>query len=180
MKYIFVSGGVISGIGKGIATASIGLLLKAAGFKVVPVKMDPYLNVDAGTMNPLAHGETFVLDDGRETDQDLGHYERYLNESLTSSSINTQGSIYLSVIQKEKIFTVLTSLHAEVSETRSWNEAEFTAGGIDTNDVKEQTLESKLIPGLYLAGEILDVDGDVGGFNLSWAWASGYVAGKLK
>jgi CTP synthase len=102
MKYIFVSGGVISGIGKGIATASIGLLLKAAGFKVVPVKMDPYLNVDAGTMNPLAHGETFVLDDGRETDQDLGHYERYLNESLTSSSINTQGSIYLSVIQKER------------------------------------------------------------------------------
>jgi CTP synthase len=102
MKYIFVSGGVISGIGKGIATASIGLLLKAAGFKVVPVKMDPYLNVDAGTMNPLAHGETFVLDDGRETDQDLGHYERYLNESLTSSSINTQGSIYLSVIQRER------------------------------------------------------------------------------
>jgi CTP synthase len=95
MKYIFVSGGVISGIGKGIATASIGLLLKSAGFKVVPVKMDPYLNVDAGTMNPLAHGETFVLDDGRETDQDLGHYERYLNESLTSSSINTQGSINL-------------------------------------------------------------------------------------
>ncbi len=86
----------------------------------------------------------------------------------------------LSVTQKEKIFTVLTSLLVEVSETRSWNEAEFTAGGIDTNDVKEQTLESKLIPGLYLAGEILDVDGDVGGFNLSWAWASGYVAGKLK
>lgn len=102
MKYIFVSGGVISGIGKGIATASIGLLLKAAGFKVVPIKMDPYLNVDAGTMNPLAHGETFVLDDGRETDQDLGHYERFLNESLTSSSINTQGSIYLSVIQRER------------------------------------------------------------------------------
>ena len=86
----------------------------------------------------------------------------------------------LSVTQKEKIFSVLTSLHVEVSETRSWNEAEFTAGGIDINDVKEQTLESKLIPGLYLAGEILDVDGDVGGFNLSWAWASGYVAGKLK
>ena len=86
----------------------------------------------------------------------------------------------LSTSQKDKVFNVLTSLLVEVSETRSWNEAEFTAGGIDTNDVKDSTLESKLIKGLYLAGEILDVDGDVGGFNLSWAWASGYVAGKLK
>jgi CTP synthase len=102
MKYIFVSGGVISGIGKGIASASICLLLKSAGFKVAVIKMDPYLNVDAGTMNPLAHGETFVLDDGRETDQDLGHYERFLNEDLDSTSIATQGSIYLSVIQKER------------------------------------------------------------------------------
>lgn len=102
MKYIFVSGGVISGLGKGIATASMSLLLKAAGVKVVPVKMDPYLNVDAGTMNPIAHGETFVLDDGAETDQDLGHYERFLNESLTKASIATQGSIYLSVIQRER------------------------------------------------------------------------------
>lgn len=102
MKYIFISGGVISGIGKGIATASIALLLKAAGHKVIPLKMDPYLNVDAGTMNPIEHGETFVLDDGAETDQDLGHYERYLNESLNRHSIATQGSIYLSVIQRER------------------------------------------------------------------------------
>lgn len=102
MKYIFVSGGVISGIGKGIATASIALLLKAAGYKVAPLKMDPYLNVDAGTMNPLAHGETFVLDDGKEADQDLGHYERFLGDSLNSTNIVTQGSIYLSVIQKER------------------------------------------------------------------------------
>jgi len=102
MKYIFVSGGVISGIGKGIATSSIALLLKSAGYRVSPLKMDPYLNVDAGTMNPLAHGETFVLDDGRETDQDLGHYERFLNQSLNSTNIATQGSIYLSVIQKER------------------------------------------------------------------------------
>lgn len=102
MKYIFVSGGVISGLGKGIATASISLLLKSAGLKVVPIKMDPYLNVDAGTMNPTAHGETFVLDDGAETDQDLGHYERFLNESLSKASIATQGSIYLSVIQRER------------------------------------------------------------------------------
>lgn len=104
MKYIFVSGGVISGIGKGIATASIALLLKSAGFKVAPIKMDPYLNVDAGTMNPMQHGEVFVLDDGTETDQDLGHYERFLGESLDKTSIATQGSIYLSVIQKERNF----------------------------------------------------------------------------
>ncbi|MBI2086363.1 CTP synthase [Candidatus Daviesbacteria bacterium] len=102
MKYIFVSGGVISGIGKGIATASISLLLKSAGYKVVPIKMDPYLNVDAGTMNPIEHGEVFVLDDGTETDQDLGHYERFLGESLNKNSIATQGSIYLSVIQRER------------------------------------------------------------------------------
>jgi len=102
VKYIFVSGGVISGIGKGIATASIALLLKSAGFKVAPLKMDPYLNVDAGTMNPLEHGEVFVLDDGAETDQDLGHYERFLGESLNKSNIATQGDIYLSVIQRER------------------------------------------------------------------------------
>lgn len=102
MKYIFVSGGVISGLGKGIATSSIALLLKSAGYKVTPLKMDPYLNVDAGTMNPIEHGEVFVLDDGTETDQDLGHYERFLGESLNKGSIATQGSIYLSVIQRER------------------------------------------------------------------------------
>lgn len=102
MKYIFISGGVISGLGKGIASASIALLLKSAGFKVAPIKMDPYLNVDAGTMNPTIHGETFVLDDGTETDQDLGHYERFLGESLNKTNIATQGSIYLSVIERER------------------------------------------------------------------------------
>lgn len=102
MKYIFISGGVISGIGKGIASATISLLLKTAGLKVAPIKFDPYLNVDAGTMNPIAHGEVFVLNDGAETDQDLGHYERFLNQSLTNHSIATQGSIYLSVIQRER------------------------------------------------------------------------------
>ncbi|MDO8637977.1 MAG: CTP synthase, partial [Candidatus Daviesbacteria bacterium] len=104
MKYIFVSGGVISGIGKGIAVSSISLLLKSAGLKVIPAKFDPYLNVDAGTMNPTEHGEVFVLDDGTETDQDLGHYERFLGESLDKNSISTQGSIYLSVIQRERNF----------------------------------------------------------------------------
>jgi CTP synthase len=102
VKYIFVSGGVISGIGKGIATASISLLLKSSGFKVAPIKCDPYLNVDAGTMNPTIHGETFVLDDGAETDQDLGHYERFLGESLNKTNITTSGQVYLSVIQRER------------------------------------------------------------------------------
>ncbi|OGY09255.1 MAG: CTP synthase [Candidatus Blackburnbacteria bacterium RIFCSPHIGHO2_01_FULL_43_15b] len=102
MKYIFISGGVISGIGKGIATASISLLLKKAGLKVTPIKMDPYLNIDAGTMNPIIHGEVFVLDDGTETDQDLGHYERFLNESLDKTNIATQGAIYNSVLQRER------------------------------------------------------------------------------
>lgn len=102
MKYIFISGGVISGIGKGVATASIALLLKSAGFKVAPLKIDPYLNVDAGTMNPVEHGEVFVLDDGSETDQDLGNYERFLNESLTKYNFTTSGQVYLSVIQRER------------------------------------------------------------------------------
>jgi CTP synthase len=102
MKYIFVSGGVISGIGKGIATSSIALLLKQAGYKVAPLKIDPYLNVDAGTMNPIHHGEVFVLDDGSETDQDLGNYERFLNESLNSHNFTTSGQVYLSVIQRER------------------------------------------------------------------------------
>ena len=81
-KYIFISGGVISGLGKGITTAAIGLLLKAYGFKVSATKADMYLNIDAGTMNPLEHGEIFVTADGAETDQDLGHYERFLDQDL--------------------------------------------------------------------------------------------------
>lgn len=102
MKYIFVSGGVISGIGKGIATSSIALLLKVAGFRVSPLKIDPYLNVDAGTMNPIEHGEVFVLDDGSETDQDLGNYERFLNEDMDKTNFTTSGQVYLSVIERER------------------------------------------------------------------------------
>jgi len=101
-KFIFVSGGVISGLGKGITTASISLLLKSLGFRVSPIKADPYLNVDAGTMNPIIHGETFVTEDGMETDQDLGHYERFLNESLSKHNYMTAGQIFLSVIQRER------------------------------------------------------------------------------
>src|SRR5579864_7614514 len=101
-KYIFVAGGVISGVGKGIAAASIGKILQARGFEVTAVKIDPYVNVDAGTMNPTEHGEVFVLDDGMECDQDMGNYERFLGKDLTRANYMTTGSIYLSVIQKER------------------------------------------------------------------------------
>lgn len=101
-KFIFISGGVISGLGKGITTASLALLLKSRGFKVLPVKCDMYLNLDAGTMNPLEHGEIFVLDDGMECDQDLGHYERFLGISLSKKSYITGGQIYRRVLDKER------------------------------------------------------------------------------
>jgi len=101
-KYIFVCGGVMSGVGKGVATASIARILSWHGYKVTCVKIDPYVNVDAGTMNPIEHGEVFVLKDGTECDQDMGHYERFLNKELTKENYMTTGSVYLSLIQKER------------------------------------------------------------------------------
>lgn len=101
-KFIFVSGGVISGLGKGIVASSISLLLKSAGFTVAPIKADPYLNLDAGTMNPIIHGETFVTEDGLETDQDLGHYERFVDQNLTRLNYMTAGQVYLSVLERER------------------------------------------------------------------------------
>jgi len=101
-KYIFVTGGVISGVGKGITTASIGRLLKDRGFRISLQKIDPYLNVDAGTMNPYQHGEVFVTDDGAETDLDLGHYERFIDQNLTRESNLTTGGVYEAVIRKER------------------------------------------------------------------------------
>lgn len=101
-KYIFITGGVLSSLGKGIATASVGKLLTAAGFKVNLVKIDPYINVDAGTMNPYQHGEVFVTEDGAETDLDLGHYERFLDQNMLAVNNITTGKVYLSVITKER------------------------------------------------------------------------------
>lgn len=101
-KYIFVTGGVVSGLGKGITAASLGRLLKNRGYKVTIQKFDPYINVDPGTMNPYEHGEVFVTDDGAETDLDLGHYERFINENLTKNSSVTMGKIYQNVIEKER------------------------------------------------------------------------------
>lgn len=102
MKYIFVTGGVVSGLGKGITAASLGRLLKARGYKVTIQKFDPYINIDPGTMSPYQHGEVFVTDDGTETDLDLGHYERFIDESLTVNSNITTGKIYWSVLNKER------------------------------------------------------------------------------
>jgi len=101
-KFIFVTGGVVSSVGKGIAVASIGRLLKSRGISVSIIKLDPYLNVDPGTMSPYQHGEVFVTDDGAETDLDLGHYERFIDESLTRASNVTTGQIYSTVLQKER------------------------------------------------------------------------------
>jgi CTP synthase len=101
-KYIFVVGGVMSGVGKGITASSIGVILQDRGFKVTSIKIDPYVNVDAGTMNPTEHGEVFVLNDGFETDQDMGNYERFLNVSIPSDNYMTTGRVYLSVIEKER------------------------------------------------------------------------------
>lgn len=102
VKYVFVTGGVVSGLGKGITAASLGRLLKARGYKVTMQKFDPYINIDPGTMNPIQHGEVFVTDDGAETDLDLGHYERFIDESLTKNSNVTTGKIYWSVLHKER------------------------------------------------------------------------------
>ncbi|MBT3663003.1 MAG: CTP synthase [Candidatus Marinimicrobia bacterium] len=102
IKYIFVLGGVISGLGKGIAAASIGYLLKSAGLRVTILKLDPYLNVDPGTMNPYQHGEVFVLDDGSETDLDLGHYERFIDVNMSQNNNATSGQVYSTVLDRER------------------------------------------------------------------------------
>ena len=101
-KFIFVTGGVVSSVGKGITTACLGRMLKDRGLKITMQKIDPYLNVDAGTMSPFQHGEVFVTDDGAETDLDLGHYERFVDINLTHRSNVTTGQVYGSVIRKER------------------------------------------------------------------------------
>jgi len=101
-KFIFVTGGVVSSLGKGLASASIGALMESRGLKVTTLKMDPYINVDPGTMSPFQHGEVFVTDDGAETDLDLGHYERYVSTSMSRKNNCTTGQIYETVIAKER------------------------------------------------------------------------------
>ena len=102
MKYVVITGGVLSGLGKGVTASSIGVLLKSAGLSVTSIKIDPYLNSDAGTMSPFEHGEVFVLDDGGEVDLDLGNYERFLDVALTRDNNITTGKVYAKVIEKER------------------------------------------------------------------------------
>src|SRR4030066_1435408 len=104
MKFIFVSGGVVSGLGKGVTTASLAFLLKSRGFKVTTVKADMYFNIDAGTLRPQEHGEVFVTHDGMETDEDLGHYERFVHEDLKKENYITAGQVYSEVIRRERAF----------------------------------------------------------------------------
>ena len=101
-KYIFLTGGVVSSLGKGITSASLGLLLKLRGLRVTIQKLDPYINVDPGTMSPIQHGEVFVTEDGAETDLDLGHYERFLDENMSKCNNTTTGQVYNEVITKER------------------------------------------------------------------------------
>ena len=103
-KYIFVSGGVISGIGKGITSASISLILKSAGYTVEPIKFEGYLNLDAGTINPIEHGDPFLCEDGTETDMDIGTYEKFLNQEMGKDNFVTMGQIYQTILDKERRF----------------------------------------------------------------------------
>ena len=104
LKYIFISGGVISGIGKGITSASLALLLKSAGYKIAPLKLEGYLNIDAGTINPIEHGDTFLCEDGTEADMDLGTYEKFLDQDMGKKNFGTMGQIYQKIIEKERRF----------------------------------------------------------------------------
>ena len=127
VKYVFVTGGVVSGLGKGITAASLGRLLKARGYKVTMQKFDPYINIDPGTMNPIQHGEVFVTDDGAETDLDLGHYERFIDESLTKNSNVTTGKYTGPFFRKNAVAITAEELFRSflISQTRS--RAVFTA-----------------------------------------------------
>ena len=126
VKYVFVTGGVVSGLGKGITAASLGRLLKARGYKVTMQKFDPYINIDPGTMNPIQHGEVFVTDDGAETDLDLGHYERFIDESLTKNSNVTTGKIYWSVLLKNVVATLVGELFRLFLISQMKSKAVFT------------------------------------------------------
>jgi len=146
MKYVFVTGGVVSGLGKGITAASLGRLLKARGYCVTMQKFDPYINVDPGTMNPIQHGEVFVTDDGTETDLDLGHYERFIDESLDKNSNVTTGKIYWSVLNKER-------------------HGDYGGGTVQviphiTNEIKDRFQKERLHNGKEIA--IIEVGGTVG------------------
>ena len=149
-KYIFVTGGVVSGLGKGITAASLGRLLKARGYKVMMQKADPYLNVDPGTMSPFQHGEVFVTEDGKETDLDLGHYERFIDENLTRESNFTTGLIYQSLIQRERAGDFLGGTVQVIPHVTNEIKSRFLR-------IEEQTQADVVIT--ELGGTIGDIEG---------------------
>ena len=149
-KHIFVTGGVVSSLGKGITAASLGRLLKSRGYKVMMQKADPYLNVDPGTMSPFQHGEVFVTEDGKETDLDLGHYERFIDENLTSSSNFTTGLIYQSLISRERAGDFLGGTVQVIPHVTDAIKAQFRR-------VEEQTDADVVIT--ELGGTIGDIEG---------------------
>lgn len=146
VKYVFVTGGVVSGLGKGITAASLGRLLKARGYHVTMQKFDPYINVDPGTMNPIQHGEVFVTEDGTETDLDIGHYERFINENLDSNANVTTGKVYWSVLNKER-------------------HGDYQGGTVQviphiTNEIKDRIYKEKEDKGVTIS--IIEIGGTVG------------------
>ena len=165
-KHIFVTGGVVSSLGKGLTSASIGMLLEQRGLRVRMQKLDPYINVDPGTMSPYQHGEVYVLDDGSETDLDLGHYERFTNSPLNRHSNYTTGQIYLSVINKERrgeflgqtvqvIPHITNEIKAALAKpTRNWKVFPFNAGcfcllelrpGLDAEAVRQRLIQEESV-----------------------------------
>lgn len=149
-KYIFVTGGVVSGLGKGITAASLGRLLKSRGLKIAAQKLDPYINVDPGTMSPFQHGEVFVTEDGKETDLDLGHYERFIDENLTRESNFTTGLIYQSLIQRERAGDFLGGTVQVIPHVTNEIKSRFLR-------IEEQTQADVVIT--ELGGTIGDIEG---------------------
>ena len=140
-KFVFVTGGVVSSLGKGIASASLAAILESRGLKVTLIKLDPYLNVDPGTMSPFQHGEVFVTDDGAETDLDLGHYERFITTRMRRSNNFTSGQIYKSVLEKErrgdylgKTVQVIPHVTNEIKEHRAARRQRAAGGRGDRRD----------------------------------------------
>ncbi|MFM8933376.1 MAG: CTP synthase, partial [Gemmataceae bacterium] len=148
-KHIFVTGGVVSSLGKGLTSASVGLLLEKRGLRVRLQKLDPYLNIDPGTMSPYQHGEVYVLDDGTETDLDLGHYERFTSGPLTRQSNYTSGRIYQSILQKERRGEYLGSTVQVIPHVT--DEIKAAIRGVATSDVDVVITE--------LGGTVGDIEG---------------------
>ena len=153
VKYIFVTGGVVSGLGKGIAAASIGLILKSSGLSVDAVKFDPYLNIDPGTMSPFEHGEVYVLDDGSETDLDLGHYERFLDVNLTKHASITAGKIYEHILNEERLGSFLGKNVQVIPHLTNYIKQCFTQGTLNTDELHIRLIE--------IGGTTGDLEGEV-------------------